>query len=57
MKIRQGDVFLRDGHIYVVERTIGGRAYITRVVGSNGSYIQTLPYFNPEKYFINKLTI
>lgn len=58
MKIKQGDIFFRDCYIWVVGRTINRRVNLTRFVGSNGSYIQqTVPYYHPEKYFINKLTI
>lgn len=60
MKIRQGDIFLRSFKfgIYVVEQTAGRLVYLTKLAGSDGSVIQTRPYFESTVgLYFTKLTI
>lgn len=60
MKIKQGDIFLRglDKTIYVIDCTKDRIAYLTQLAGSDGSVIQTRPYFKSTvKLYFTKLTI
>lgn len=58
MNIKQGDIFLRNEQVYVVEQTAGRVVYMA-VIGTNGVVIHDdLAYFRTtlERYF-TKLTI
>ncbi len=57
MKIRQGDIFLQNGQVYVVEKTAGRVVYL-KTISINDELVYDLAYFRTavERYF-SKLTI
>lgn len=57
MGIRQGDIFLQYGQVYVVEQTIGRVVYLM-TIGRDEVVVHDLMYFRTsvERYF-DKLTI